>query len=44
VTPLIITTGVRIDQASHDSPLESPMKNSACLSQGARSISGWSPV
>jgi hypothetical protein len=31
VTPLIITTGVRIDQASHDSPLERPMKNSACL-------------
>jgi hypothetical protein len=33
VQPLIITTGVPAAQASQDRPLDSPTKNSACVSQ-----------
>jgi len=32
----INTTSVPTDQASHDKPLDSPTKNSACFSQRAR--------
>ena len=35
VKPEIITTGVPTAHASHDSPLDNPTKNSACLSHRA---------
>jgi hypothetical protein len=44
VNPEIITTGVPTTQLSHESPLERPMKKSACFSKRARSCSDLSPV
>src|SRR5262249_54142855 len=44
VKPLNSTTATPAAQASQHRPLDRPTKNSACLSQRARSCSGRSPV